>query len=176
MPSSASTTGDETAHAVRRSMPSYRSCQTCHRRKIRCDKREPCSTCSRANASCIYPSPDQRIKRPRKTTMAGVASRLSDLERLIPSMAPATGQSVHTGSVNPSRSSRKETDAASHAHEGCSVDAVSMENQQAFGNEILVQRGSRSQYFSEGFIARVIEKVRRQRPFLRFSHHILTEP
>lgn len=44
-------------------------------------------------------------------------------------------------------------------YEYCLVDVVLMEYWQVFGNEILVQRGLRSQYFSEGFFVRVIEWV-----------------
>lgn len=144
----------------RRPVSSYRSCHTCHRRKIRCDKREPCSPCSRSDAMCVYPGPEERIKRPRKTTMAGVASRLSNLERLLPA-TPATPENLTR--LNESRNlvvSPTGVPSSTHAHEDCSVDAVSMEHRQAFGNEILVRRGSRSQYFSEGFVARVIERVR----------------
>lgn len=96
--------------------------------------------------------------------MASVANRLSNLERRVPQadlpMPEVTRveHDVHLHSV-----SQAEGEVGSHAHGGCSVDAVSMENQQAFGSEILVQQGSRSRYISEGFLARVIEKVRPQR-------------
>lgn len=93
--------------------------------------------------------------------MAGVANRLSNLERLLPSMQPVTvGATQAAEDGYHQRVTPKEDASPAETHEHCSVDAVSMEHRQAFGNEILVQRGSRSQYFSEGFLARVIERVR----------------
>ncbi|KAK1837621.1 fungal specific transcription factor domain-containing protein, partial [Colletotrichum chrysophilum] len=34
-----------------------RSCVTCRRRKVRCDKQMPCSNCRRAVIQCIFPAP-----------------------------------------------------------------------------------------------------------------------
>jgi len=146
--------------AERQPASNYRPCHKCHQRKIRCDKREPCSPCSRSNVQCAYPPPDQRIKRPRKTTMAKVASRLSDLERLLPSVPSTAGEEPQAiGSTHPTASLAIQG-SSGHEREDCSLHTASLEHRQAFGDEILVRRGSRSQYFSEGFLARVIGRVR----------------
>lgn len=42
-----------------------RSCVTCRRRKVRCDKRMPCSNCRRAQITCIFPAPGRAPRRPR---------------------------------------------------------------------------------------------------------------
>ncbi|WYZ44617.1 hypothetical protein EsH8_VII_001053 [Colletotrichum jinshuiense] len=42
-----------------------RSCVTCRRRKVRCDKQMPCSNCRRAVIQCIYPAPGRAPRRPR---------------------------------------------------------------------------------------------------------------
>jgi hypothetical protein len=42
-----------------------RSCVTCRRRKVRCDKHMPCGNCRRANISCIFPAPGRAPRRPR---------------------------------------------------------------------------------------------------------------
>ncbi|KAK9420782.1 putative Zn(2)-C6 fungal-type domain-containing protein [Seiridium unicorne] len=42
-----------------------RSCVTCRRRKVRCDKRMPCSNCRKARISCIFPAPGRAPRRPR---------------------------------------------------------------------------------------------------------------
>lgn len=42
-----------------------RSCVTCRRRKVRCDKHMPCSNCRRAQISCIFPAPGRAPRRPR---------------------------------------------------------------------------------------------------------------
>ncbi|KAJ9136651.1 All development altered-3 [Pleurostoma richardsiae] len=42
-----------------------RSCVTCRRRKVRCDKRMPCSNCRRAQIPCVFPAPGRAPRRPR---------------------------------------------------------------------------------------------------------------
>ncbi|PKS08341.1 hypothetical protein jhhlp_005285 [Lomentospora prolificans] len=42
-----------------------RSCVTCRRRKVRCDKRMPCSNCRRNQIQCIFPAPGRAPRRPR---------------------------------------------------------------------------------------------------------------
>ncbi|KAK0732529.1 fungal-specific transcription factor domain-containing protein [Apiosordaria backusii] len=42
-----------------------RSCVTCRRRKVRCDKHMPCSNCCRAQIPCIFPAPGRAPRRPR---------------------------------------------------------------------------------------------------------------
>ncbi|KAB5578862.1 fungal-specific transcription factor domain-containing protein [Coniochaeta sp. 2T2.1] len=42
-----------------------RSCVTCRRRKVRCDKHMPCGNCRRAKISCIFPAPGRAPRRPR---------------------------------------------------------------------------------------------------------------
>jgi len=42
-----------------------RSCVTCRRRKVRCDKLMPCSNCRRAHIQCVFPAPGRAPRRPR---------------------------------------------------------------------------------------------------------------
>jgi hypothetical protein len=42
-----------------------RSCVTCRRRKVRCDKQMPCSNCRRAAIPCIFPAPGRAPRQPR---------------------------------------------------------------------------------------------------------------
>ncbi|KAK3936404.1 fungal-specific transcription factor domain-containing protein [Diplogelasinospora grovesii] len=42
-----------------------RSCVTCRRRKVRCDKHMPCANCRRAHIPCIFPAPGRAPRRPR---------------------------------------------------------------------------------------------------------------
>ncbi|GJD01330.1 fungal specific transcription factor [Colletotrichum higginsianum] len=58
-----------------------RSCHLCHRRKVRCDKKLPCASCIRGGFQCYYPPVGQPVRRVRKTTIADVANRISDLEK-----------------------------------------------------------------------------------------------
>lgn len=47
------------------------SCVICHKRKVRCDRKEPCSNCAKADAECIYrpPPPPRRRKRERDASI-----------------------------------------------------------------------------------------------------------
>ncbi|KAI1765639.1 fungal-specific transcription factor domain-containing protein [Hypoxylon sp. FL1150] len=42
-----------------------RSCVTCRRRKVRCDKFMPCGNCRKAHIQCIFPAPGRAPRRPR---------------------------------------------------------------------------------------------------------------
>lgn len=43
-----------------------RSCVTCRRRKVKCDKRVPCSNCTKAQTQCVFPAPGRAPRRPRE--------------------------------------------------------------------------------------------------------------
>jgi hypothetical protein len=62
-----------------------RSCVTCRKRKVKCDKKEPCSNCTRAGCECIFPAPGRAPRRPRvggKGTSDREAELLKRLRRL----------------------------------------------------------------------------------------------
>ncbi|KAI1182146.1 fungal-specific transcription factor domain-containing protein [Nemania serpens] len=42
-----------------------RSCVTCRRRKVRCDKHMPCGNCRKAQIQCVFPAPGRAPRRPR---------------------------------------------------------------------------------------------------------------
>jgi hypothetical protein len=53
-----------------------RSCVTCRRRKVRCDKHMPCANCRRAQIPCVFPAPERAPRRPRRkdpNTLKGTA-------------------------------------------------------------------------------------------------------
>lgn len=56
-----------------------RSCVTCRKRKVKCDKVHPCSNCNRAHIDCVFPSPGRA---PRKARKAGEGRDKDLLERL----------------------------------------------------------------------------------------------
>lgn len=170
---------------------SSRSCQPCHRRKVRCDKKHPCTPCARSGKACTYPTASQPIRRPRKTTMADVASRISQLERSLTSNAsgvvafelsegaarfssPPTYRSSRASS-NPAHADREaaaaptaqeQTPSASPRSSQHARSAARRTPGQAYNRgcdggdeDILVQRGSSSQFFNEVLLSRVIEEV-----------------
>lgn len=60
-----------------------RSCVTCRRRKVRCNKREPCSNCVKAGIECIFPGPGRAPRKPRRPPDAELLSRLRRLEGVV---------------------------------------------------------------------------------------------
>lgn len=147
--------GHSTEGVARRS---HRSCFLCNRRKVRCDKREPCGPCSRAGKPCAYPPPGEPIRRPRKTTMADVASRISHLEKSLVSTqngnAPGSQQPAVPFSKPGSASASATTPYVSPANS----DAL-RRPESVNGDGVLLQRGSTSQYFNEILLSRVIGEV-----------------
>ncbi|KAL4929467.1 putative C6 transcription factor [Aspergillus undulatus] len=81
-------------HAYQESSLALRSCITCRRRKVRCDKRTPCSNCAKANIECIFPPPGRaprKMKRP-PTENAELLSRLRQLESMVEAAITNNGQ------------------------------------------------------------------------------------
>ncbi|KAI5194831.1 hypothetical protein E4T39_08491 [Aureobasidium subglaciale] len=59
-----------------------RSCVTCRKRKVKCDKLHPCSNCSRAHIECIFPTPGRAPRKSRKVSDPRDAELLDRLRRL----------------------------------------------------------------------------------------------
>lgn len=59
-----------------------RSCVTCRRRKVRCDKLHPCNNCNRAHIECIFPAPGRAPRKPRKVGEGRDKELLERLRRL----------------------------------------------------------------------------------------------
>lgn len=59
-----------------------RSCVTCRRRKVRCDKQMPCSNCRRALIPCVFPAPGRapRQARPKDPNVASKTSSQREVE------------------------------------------------------------------------------------------------
>ena len=60
-----------------------RSCVTCRRRKVKCDKKQPCANCVRAHIECIFPSPGRAPRKPRKPQDSELIDRLKRLEGIL---------------------------------------------------------------------------------------------
>ncbi|KAF7557972.1 hypothetical protein G7Z17_g269 [Cylindrodendrum hubeiense] len=91
------------------------TCQTCAKRKVKCDKAAPsCSTCRRAKLECLYQAPPPRL---RKRKLSGdVLERLARYERILhqhglldADTSPSVGEtpqqepiSLHWGEPEPS--------------------------------------------------------------------------
>jgi hypothetical protein len=60
-----------------------RSCVTCRRRKVKCDKKPVCTNCIKAHIECIYPSPGRAPRKPRKPQDSELIDRLKKLEGVV---------------------------------------------------------------------------------------------
>ena len=60
-----------------------RSCTTCRKRKVKCDKRHPCSNCNRAAIECVFPGPGRAPRRSRKPPDTELLARLRRLEGVV---------------------------------------------------------------------------------------------
>ncbi|KAL3447975.1 fungal-specific transcription factor domain-containing protein [Aspergillus insuetus] len=143
----------------------HRSCITCRRRKVRCNKRLPCSHCIRAGIECIFPPPGRA---PRKTKRpppenAELLSRLRQLESIVESAitnpnAQATPSPPQQGS---NRSSGEPP--SKFGNEGQTVCPKSMGRDQPtsleheFGR--LVIDHNRSRYVSNRFWASLGDEI-----------------
>lgn len=85
-----------------------RSCVTCRRRKVKCDKQDPCAHCVRGKTECIYPAAGRAPRKPRQTSGKQVGDReaelLKRLRRLEGVVEELSGQ-VELGSVRQSPAS-----------------------------------------------------------------------
>lgn len=125
-----------------------RSCHACNRKKIRCNKKQPCLACTRAGRPCEYPPSGPRIRRPKKTIIADMSSRIAELEK---SLAKAKDSEPTTPSPHW---------ADSVANPGQLKNALySGPSENSSRGDIVVQKGSSSQYFNEILLSRVIDEV-----------------
>lgn len=68
-----------------------RSCITCRRRKVKCDKKQPCANCVKAHIDCVFPSPGRAPRKPRKPQDSELIERLKKLEGVVRSLGVQTG-------------------------------------------------------------------------------------
>lgn len=78
-----------------------RSCTTCRKRKVRCDKRHPCANCTKANIDCVFPGPGRAPRRSRKPPDTELLARLRRLEAVVQNLGTGLdeeGRSIELGS------------------------------------------------------------------------------
>lgn len=126
-----------------------RSCYGCNTKKIRCDKKKPCSSCTRAGKPCGYPPVGQRKRRAKETIMADMASRIKSLEKSITKVRENEA-SVSTILISEAANTSP-LRTATALHSG-NLSERSRE-------DVVVQKGSSSQYFNEIILSRVIREV-----------------
>lgn len=130
-----------------------RSCYACNQKKIRCNKAEPsCTACTRAGRPCEYPPVGPRIRRKKRTIIAEMSSRISDLEKTLHQVregAPAANGASSAQTADPPC-------VAGQLKDAMYAGAASHRTRP----DVIVQKGSSSQYFNEIILSRVIKEVR----------------
>lgn len=107
-----------------------RSCVTCRRRKVRCDKQMPCSNCRRALIPCVFPAPGRAPRQhrpkdpnapPKATSQREVelVKRLKKLEGIVEELSGQieieTGGRVSSAGASPSNDGSPSTQRAKSA-------------------------------------------------------------
>lgn len=73
-----------------------RSCVTCRRRKVRCNKQEPtCANCMKADINCIYPPPGRAPRKQRRPQDAELLKRLRRLESVVDNLGAQVDDEGH---------------------------------------------------------------------------------
>ena len=80
-----------------------RSCISCRKRKVGCNKKHPCAHCSRAGTECIYPGPGRAPRRSRKPPDTEMLARLRRLEGLVQSFSKGNDDSGNVVAAEPSK-------------------------------------------------------------------------
>lgn len=123
-----------------------RSCYSCNRKKVRCDKRQPCSACVRAGRDCAYPVAGPRVRRTKKTIMEGMATRISSLEKSVATTADKRTP-FNKGAINASHT--PPITPSLHVED---LNQVSLE-------DTLVRKGLSAQHYNEALLSKVLAKV-----------------
>lgn len=76
-----------------------RSCVTCRRRKVRCNKHEPCANCVKAGIDCVFPGPGRAPRKSRKPPDAELLSRLRRLEGVVQNLGVQADEHAGDGGV-----------------------------------------------------------------------------
>ena len=151
--------------------PNPRSCVTCRRRKVKCDKKNPCSNCVRAKIDCVFPGPGRAPRKSRKPPDAELLERLRRLEGVVTSLnaqvegheqEAAERQKERTGSAVQEECPFESTlpvpthDSATAATGPTDNNIQSLEHR--FGR--LVVENGRSRYINNSFWANLNTEVR----------------
>ncbi|BDD59411.1 hypothetical protein MAP00_004619 [Monascus purpureus] len=69
-----------------------RSCVTCRRRKVRCDKTIPCANCIKVGVECVFPAPGRAPRKSKRPSETQLLDRLKRLEGVIDQLRGENGR------------------------------------------------------------------------------------
>ncbi|KAF2848547.1 hypothetical protein T440DRAFT_167951 [Plenodomus tracheiphilus IPT5] len=140
--------------------PNPRSCVTCRRRKVKCDKKNPCSNCLRAKVECVFPGPGRAPRKSRKPPDADLLDRLRRLEGVVSSLnAQVEEHEQEAAEREQDRQGSASEEACPYAN-GRSNVAVdnSVEGLENRFGRLVVEKG-RSRYINNSFWASLNNEV-----------------
>jgi hypothetical protein len=141
--------------------PNPRSCVTCRRRKVKCNKKNPCGNCVRAKIDCIFPGPGRAPRKSRKPADAELLERLRRLEGVVTTLnAQVEGHEQEAADREKERKSSTSEEACPFAAQnGAKVAADnSVEGLENRFGRLVVEKG-RSRYINNSFWASLNNEV-----------------
>jgi len=141
-----------------------RSCVTCRKRKVKCDKKQPCSNCTRAKIECIFPGPGRAPRKSRKPQDGELMDRLKRLEGVVLSLNAQVEEHEQEAAERDKReTSSSEQTCLEKQKESESRTVVAADNsvqglETRFGR-LVVDQG-RSRYINNSFWASLNNEVR----------------
>ncbi|EXJ86279.1 hypothetical protein A1O1_06649 [Capronia coronata CBS 617.96] len=144
-----------------------RSCVTCRRRKVRCNKQNPCANCVRAGIECVFPGPGRAPRKSRKPPDTELLARLQRLEGVVHSLG---AQVDEHGVVSPTLAGP--TDIRARFGDGESGESPSSDRSDTKRQSIekhlgrLVINEDRSRYVSSTFWTSMSEEIAEMRDLL----------
>jgi hypothetical protein len=156
-----------------------RSCVTCRRRKVRCDKIHPsCTNCSKAGIECVFPGPGRAKRKTRKPQDAELLARLKKLEGVIQSLGAQVEEdkgTIRGPSVMPSIQGELEA----HREDGTRQNGDTgpqRRNSSIIDKQLgrLVINEGRSRYVSNSFWASMGDEVLQSPPNTEYCSRYLT--
>lgn len=167
-----------------------RSCVTCRRRRVRCDKTMPCSNCRRAQSDCMYPAPGRAPRQMHTHTQAhpvpasghseremDLMDRLRKLEKLVYEMSGQGTTSENEVGANTSEPPKIQNDIKS----GQSIVEATQEKvkkdtqnlcfsqvNKQLGRLVLHEGDPTPRYVHSGFFVKLNDEVFIHRPTLQW--------
>lgn len=77
-----------------------RSCVTCRRRKVKCDKRNPCGNCVKQHIECVFPRPGRAPRKTKKPPDTELLARLRRLEGVVQKLGRGGAEGGDDGALD----------------------------------------------------------------------------
>ncbi|KAK4940915.1 hypothetical protein LTR10_019069 [Elasticomyces elasticus] len=145
-----------------------RSCVTCRRRKVRCNKKNPCANCTRAGIECIFPAPGRAPRKSRKPPDAELLARLRRLEGVVHSLGASVDDNGIVSPVVTGSADIRARFGDSQAGDSPSSDRSDYTKRQSIDKHPghLVISDDRSRYVSNAFWTSMTEEIAEMRDLL----------